>query len=151
MKVDIEIIKRGGGQGPWFILLCTDPTRLNRLTSDQFSHLEDLSARRFRDRRLPTRISDTPPRARQNPSKTSQNQLVKDAVLNHFLTSRGWISAVRQKLSSEKKSRPIFSLRTSREKYPEGQETSQRGALSWTKDYPPPSMGYWDHYLHIWR
>ena len=65
-----------------------------------------------------------------------------------FSSSRGWISAVRKKLSSAKKSRPIFSLRTSREKYPEGQETSQRGALSWTKDYPPPSMGYWNHYLH---
>ena len=78
------------------------------MTSDQFSHLDDLSARRFRDRRLPTRISDTPPRVRQNPSKTSQNQLVKDAVLNHFFDFQIHFVLV---FASKIKSRSNFRLR----------------------------------------
>ena len=70
--------------------------------------------------------------------KTSQNQLVKDAVLNHFFDFQGLDLGRQTKIVIRKKSRPIFSLRTSREKYPEGQETSQIRASSWTKDYPPP-------------
>ena len=60
-KVDIEIISRGWVRPVNYLTL----HRMNQTESIDLgpnSRLDDLSARVFRDRRLPTRISDTPPR-----------------------------------------------------------------------------------------